>query len=242
MLSRCGWAFVCIDHTGRVIARAYGVPPPWIVDIPGAESWALLQALHCSEPGSEFRLDCKPVWEVTQRRAPWAVSPKRPHARVNALVLTAADDTPASAFDWMPAHTSAAMIGLAQLASGQRLTRLDRDGNNLADESAKAGAEEHRVSAYIREAIARLDARVANMAKWLGHVTFAASNSPSEPHRDSMATRAPAATAAARRQRQRDAGAADGNDGPPPPPPRLPDIGHVLIKITQAWACTTCRR
>ena len=37
LLGRCGWAFVAISPSGHVVAAAYGVPPPWISCIPGAE-------------------------------------------------------------------------------------------------------------------------------------------------------------------------------------------------------------
>ena len=60
LLGRCGWAFVAIDINGFVLAAAYGVTPPWISCIPGAESWAALQASKVAMPGSTFRIDCEP--------------------------------------------------------------------------------------------------------------------------------------------------------------------------------------
>ena len=36
-LVRCGWSFVAVNSQGEVIAAAYGVPPPWVEDIGGAE-------------------------------------------------------------------------------------------------------------------------------------------------------------------------------------------------------------
>ena len=47
----------------------------------------------------------------------------------------------------MPAHTSEASIGVAELSLRQRLTVLDRSGNWQADVLAKRALEEHRVSA-----------------------------------------------------------------------------------------------
>ena len=44
-LERLGWSFAVVDGNGKVAAAAYGVPPPWITDIGGAEAWALYQAL-----------------------------------------------------------------------------------------------------------------------------------------------------------------------------------------------------
>ena len=34
-LARCGWAFAVLDGNGKLVASAYGVPPPWIKDIGG---------------------------------------------------------------------------------------------------------------------------------------------------------------------------------------------------------------
>ena len=37
-LMRLGWGFVVVGSDGNIAAAAYGVPPPWIVDIGGAEA------------------------------------------------------------------------------------------------------------------------------------------------------------------------------------------------------------
>ena len=47
---RTGWAFVAKDATGEVVAAAYGVPPPWVRSIHGAEVWAFRAALSCALP------------------------------------------------------------------------------------------------------------------------------------------------------------------------------------------------
>ena len=44
-LMRLGWAFVVLSSEGGIEAAAYGVPPPWIVDIGGAEAWGLYQSM-----------------------------------------------------------------------------------------------------------------------------------------------------------------------------------------------------
>ena len=38
-LAREGWAFAVLDDDGRIVASAYGLPPPWIKDIGGVEAW-----------------------------------------------------------------------------------------------------------------------------------------------------------------------------------------------------------
>ena len=65
--ARLGWSFVAYDEEGRIVAAARGVPPPWIVDIPGAEDWTILQAAMVAEAGSDFRVDCKPCVDAVHR-------------------------------------------------------------------------------------------------------------------------------------------------------------------------------
>ena len=42
-LARGGWAFAVLNDDCVIVASAYGVPPPWIRDIGGAEAWGVLQ-------------------------------------------------------------------------------------------------------------------------------------------------------------------------------------------------------
>ena len=51
---RLGWAMVAVDSEGTITAMASGVPPEWITDIPGAEAWALLQAVQHSNLGMKL--------------------------------------------------------------------------------------------------------------------------------------------------------------------------------------------
>ena len=41
-LARGGWSFAVLSDGGVIVASAFGVPPPWIKDIGGAEAWAVL--------------------------------------------------------------------------------------------------------------------------------------------------------------------------------------------------------
>ena len=50
-LARGGWGFVVISDEGKLVAAASGVPPEWIVDIGGAEAWAIYQAAMYAVPG-----------------------------------------------------------------------------------------------------------------------------------------------------------------------------------------------
>ncbi len=59
-VARLGWSVVVVEDDGRIVASAKGIPPEWIIDIPGAEAWAILQGTNIVMPGSPYRVDCKP--------------------------------------------------------------------------------------------------------------------------------------------------------------------------------------
>ena len=205
LLARNGWAFVAIDEHGEIVASAHGVPPPWIDDIPGTEAWALLQAAQVAEPGSTYRIDCKPCVDAIKRGRVWATSAARPLARVFELVFAAVDDTPLDAFVWMPAHCSMDEVGVVRLGNGSLLTETDRRGNALADEYAKAAVEAHRVPSAVRQRLRDAAKEVQAIAKWLGRVTHLAGHQAGPQRRDSEASRrATGRRRAADRQQRRD--------------------------------------
>ena len=172
LLGRCGWAFTAVAHDGTILAQARGVPPPWIRDIAGTESWALFQAALVALLGSDFRMDCKPVFEAVMRGIKWATGPKRPLARVHGLMLAALEGVPLEAFAWMPAHTRPSQIGVIALSNDDLLTEIDRDANEESDVHAKAAVEAHRVQEELRDAVALRDSELDTAAKWLGRVTY----------------------------------------------------------------------
>ncbi len=207
LLARNGWAFVAVDPHGAVVASAHGVPPPWVVDIPGTEAWALLQAALVADPGSEFRLDCKPCLDAIERGRAWATSAARPLARVFGLLFSAIDDTPREAFAWMPAHCSMDEVGRATLSDGSFLTETDRWANDMADGYAKAAVEVHRVPVDVRQRVRQTGQRVRAIALWLGRVTHLAGNQPGPQRRDSQASRRAAVDRATGRARSKAKGA-----------------------------------
>ena len=181
LLARNGWVFVAIDESGDVVAHARGVPPSWIVDIPGTEAWALLQAATVAEPGSEFRLDCKPCLDAIERGPSLA--------RVFNVLFAAIDDTPVELFAWMPAHCGMDDVGRVRLSHGSRLTEFDRRANELADTSAKEAVKEHRVPVTVRKRVKATAQRVRELAMWLGRATHLANAQPGAQRRDSDASR-----------------------------------------------------
>ena len=88
-LGRNGWAFVVKNDTGRTLASASGVPPPWVDDIPGTEAWAVAMAAVGAEPGCKLRVDCEPCAKAFHAGLAWATADKRVHARVHRAMLIA---------------------------------------------------------------------------------------------------------------------------------------------------------
>ena len=94
-LARGGWAFAVLNNDGAIVAPAYGVPPPWIRDIGGAEAWAVLQVGLRAVPGKvKYMIDCQPCVFMIHGGATAATTANRPLARVNGMVMLALEDTP----------------------------------------------------------------------------------------------------------------------------------------------------
>ena len=93
-LARGGWAFAVLDDRGVITASAYGVPPPWIKDIGGAEAWAVLQVGPRAIPGRvKYMVDCQPCVFMIHGGVAAATMASRPLARVSAMVMSALEDT-----------------------------------------------------------------------------------------------------------------------------------------------------
>ena len=74
-----------LDDGGRIVASAYGAPPPWIKDIGGAEAWAVVQAgLRAVHGKIKYMIDCQPCVFMIHGGAVVATIANRPLARVNA--------------------------------------------------------------------------------------------------------------------------------------------------------------
>ena len=180
LLGRTGFAFVALDQAGEVRAAAYGVPPPWVHGIHGAELWALFAALRCTELGAAYRSDRAAVVSTFKEGAVSATASSDEHARLWGMVFAACDDWehPETQLDleWMPAHTTEADVGRACLSNGQPLTARDRKGNALADAYAKRGAELHRVPEEVRRLCGSYEALAVWAARELAIRTHAANN------------------------------------------------------------------
>ena len=102
---RGGWAFAIYDDEGKLVAAAYGVPPPWIQGIEGAEAWATYQALLATVPGqSRYWPDCLPVRLAAQKGPAVARDRKNVLARIHWMMLTALEGVSPEVIGWMPFH------------------------------------------------------------------------------------------------------------------------------------------
>ena len=245
-LARCGWAFTFVDSNGEIVGSAYGVPPPWITDIGGAESWALLQALLVSIPAlSRYWTDCLPLYEAVGKGPSVANSSKNMLARVHNLILAALDDCDPKVVGWMPSHLVVADLAEEEAikSDGTRISELDLRMNDDADTNAKQGVEYHRVSP---EEVKRWNEeleRAKNRARWIGIATHQANNSPAFPYRDSEAARWRAKAAQRRKMEAR-----KGLDGRRSRRGQRTEIapeqgGHSLVRtaVGTSWICTVCK-
>ena len=156
-LGRVGFGFAAYDIEGKMVAKAYGTPPRWIDSVPGAETWAVAEALRTSVPGITIWSDCLSVVNRFQAGRRAATASKVKLARVWSSIFDMCHDFDHPEKDvrvgWMPAHTAEWAVGNVRKGDGSKLTPLDRSGNSVADELAKRGARTHRVPKWIRDKV-----------------------------------------------------------------------------------------
>ena len=245
-LARCGWAFTFVDSNGEIVGSAYGVPPPWITDIGGAEAWALLQALMVSIPVmSRYWTDCLPLFEAMGKGPSVANSANNLLARVHNLIFAALDDCDPMVVGWMPSHLEVADLAEEEAikSDGTRITELDLKMNDDADTNAKRGVQHHRVPPEELERWNDELERAKERARWIGIATHQANNSPEFPYRDSEAARWKAKAAQRRKMEAR-----EGLDGRRSRRGQRTELapeqgGHNLVRaaVGKSWLCTICK-
>ena len=236
LLRRTGWALVALDAVGTVRASANGVPPQWVDSIFGAESWAILQVVTHAVSPPKIHTDCLSALTVIAAGRALAVGAGRKTARAWTAFFAATDDVPLQDIAWMPAHTSAADIGIKMLSNGTPLSWLDRRGNELADELAKKAVAEHRVPAAIRRAVEQQEREVTRMAWWIARATVSANAWGPQSLRDSMS--------APRGPRRRNPGATRLKKAKVDFPMVLGghDIRCDWKHLARPWQCRCCHR
>ena len=186
---RLGWSLVVLNRHNHVVAIARGATPDFVDDIPGAEAWAILQAAAIAVPGSTFRSVCKPCIDSIHAGCSWACAANRPLARIYRQLFPHIDDVPVANFVWMPSHTSTVDVERLRLSNGQLLTHADRRANALADHHAKIAAATFAAPQAVYDKLLWQAEVVKDAARWLGRVTWAASNDNPSGGRDSVASR-----------------------------------------------------
>ena len=129
-LGREGWGFAILDKNGGVVAAAYGIPPPWVKGIAGAEAWALYQALLITIPAlNEYWHDCLPVTRAMWKGPAVATNPKNVLARVHGLMHGLLEESDLDRIGWVPSHRIDTELGVARRSDWGLVTAIDIKGN-----------------------------------------------------------------------------------------------------------------
>jgi len=110
-----------------------------------------------------------------------ATAARKPLARIWKLIASSLDysvprDWASKDFNWMPAHTSHAAVGVATRSDGRPVSYLDWRSNRLVDKVAKAAAARGRAPLAQRRLVAEAHQAVEFSAALLGLTTHAANN------------------------------------------------------------------
>ena len=210
--------------------------------------WAMFQALLVLNPSQcLYWTDCLPLQRAVKAGPGAANDARNILARVHNMLVATLDDCDPEVIGWMPAHLVEADLHLedTKKSDGSRVTRVDLEMNNLADELAKEGVEIHRVPAAEVKRWGEEHERVKNRAKWIGMVNHHANNTDVYPYSDSEAARWKAVAA----QRKKEE-AKRGIDGRRRRGNRkeekavLPENGgHTVVQVAtgRGWVCSVCR-
>ena len=104
---RTGAGFAAVDDKGKLVAYGWGIPPPHINTIPGAEAWTVSLVLRNTLSRKAIITDCLGNVRMYQRGRLIATDGKRPLARIWNSIFNAidnCDDTNALKLHWMAAH------------------------------------------------------------------------------------------------------------------------------------------
>ena len=152
--TRLGFAIVVVDDTGLLLAVLRGVPPPWIRDSAGAETWAFYIALSLAPVAPPIVTDCLGLLQKLRDGPKRAMSESQPLARVWALIFHALD-SPTDTIEcyrkmcWMPSHVAKCKADQRFKSDGTCVTAIDWRANRVADAAAKSSAMAHRPSAEL---------------------------------------------------------------------------------------------
>lgn len=202
-------------------------------------------------PGKvQYMIDWQPCVFMIHGGMAAATTATRPLARVNALVLSALEDTAVDQVVWMLAHKFKQAAGQFRCSDGEWITEADIKGNVEADRLAKLAVQQHRVDSAEVTLWERLCKETMDTVKWVARATWAANNCEDAPYRDSEACqwRAAAFKREAKAKRVAQTHAEGDGQGQRPEDGQLDMRGHDLVKVLQlsgirsGWRCRVCRK
>ncbi len=178
---RTGFAIVVVSQSNDLLAYGFGIPPPWVQDAAGAEAWAFATTLSSCPDIPPTTTDCRNLLLTLCKGPAAATDAKSPLARTWAMAFNALECDYCSPeqihrLEWMPAHKSAAAIGVVRNSNGQRMTAVDWRANRLVDALAKHAAQQHRVQGAVTKKLDVAAEAVEFYAARLGAITFAANH------------------------------------------------------------------
>ena len=198
-----------------------------------AELWAILQAISAPSLIDPIVFtDC--LATVLSHASGFAATcaPRNIHAGVwSDLRATLGERTLHLA--WIPAHTTTDAIDQVERSDGQMMSSIDREGNQIADELAKAAARAAALPAPELAAARRDLADATQLARALGAITAAAASFLLPD-----GTRIRDARPRDRRRQQ----AAVPHELPLPAPRPQQLGGHTLLLRDGRASCTVCKR
>ena len=130
LFARTGYGVALVAVDGELLAFGAGVPPSWIHNAAGAESFALYAILRFSEGFPRVTTDCKGVLDMLVAGYYSATAAARPLARICGLIFGCLDNQfDRSLLDerllWMPSHGALHTIGVAKKSNGQAISNID---------------------------------------------------------------------------------------------------------------------
>ena len=124
---------------------------------------------------SKLVTDCESVSKGSRQSTEWASSSKRKYARIwspLALQLEGRSEVVA----WIPAHTPESSIGHRHCSDGSLLSEELWGANQIVDLLAKYAADGARVAESSRVWFHKYEAKVRELATYLGRLTYEANN------------------------------------------------------------------
>jgi len=243
LTTRLGFAIVVTSFEGQLVAYAFGCPPAWVRDAPGAEAWALLMVAESNAQLPHVVTDCLGLVNTAAAGRSNATTAQRPQARIwnrlfDRLDSTDLADACHNSFVWMPSHCSLSVALRRTKSDGRLITKLEWRANRLVDALAQTAAGRSRLPRSLMALIRDVERTVEYAAGMVGLTSWAANNFVATRYADNgdsfqvtlrdscppKTEKIGTATGTGQPKRGRPKAAAPSSSAPtrstPPPPPR----------------------